>query len=158
MSGESESAYWKQVIDGMIDRGVSGAPTEPGVYRLPCGECYVDFFIGPDGSEHWLIPGDRAEYTRESIATTRHGEHAWERTYTLGAAAVELRRRAEERGVDPTALLAELAANVDEADAAAEAEIAQIARERTASGESVPLADVARRSGIDLEELMGRDE
>ncbi|MCB8044161.1 hypothetical protein JM654_07720 [Microbacterium oxydans] len=55
-------------------------------------------------------------------------------------------------------LLAELAASVDEADAAEEAEIAQVVRERTASGESVPLADVARRFGIDLDELMGRDE
>ncbi|MCB8044162.1 hypothetical protein JM654_07725 [Microbacterium oxydans] len=95
MSGETESAYWKQVIDGMIDRSVTGAPIEPGIYRLPCGECYVDFFIGPDGSEHWLMPGDPAEYTRESVAATRHGEHAWERMYTLGTAAVEIRRRAE---------------------------------------------------------------
>lgn len=158
MSGESESAYWKQVIDGMVDRDVSGAPTEPGIYRLPCGECYVDFFIGPDGAEHWLVPGDPVEYTRESVATTRHGEHAWERMYTIGTAAVEVRRRAEEHGVDPAVLLAELAASVDEADAAEEAEIAQIIRERTASGESVPLADVAHRFGINLDELMGRDE
>ncbi|MFS2243039.1 MULTISPECIES: hypothetical protein [unclassified Microbacterium] len=71
---------------------------------------------------------------------------------------MEIRRRAEEHGVDPAVLLAELAANVDEANAAEEAEIAQIVRERTASGESVPLADVARRFGIDLEERMGRDE
>lgn len=158
MSGETESAYWKQVFDGMIDRSVTGAPTEPGVYRLPCGECYVDFFIGPDGSEHWLVPGDPAEYTRESVAATRHGEHAWERMYTLDTAAVEIRRRAKEHGVDPAVLLTELAASVDEADAAEEAEIAQIVLERTASGESAPLADVARRFGIDLDELMGRDE
>lgn len=159
MSGETESASWKQVIDGMIDRSVTGAPTEPGIYRLPCGECYVDFFIDPDGSEHWLMPGDSVEYTRESVAATRQGEHAWERMYTLGTAAVEIRRRAEEHGVHPALLLAELAASVDEPDAAAEeAEIAQILRERTASGESVPLADVARRFGIDLDELVGNDE
>ncbi|MGQ7311098.1 hypothetical protein ACUOFU_05275 [Microbacterium arabinogalactanolyticum] len=78
--------------------------------------------------------------------------------YTLGTAAVEVRGRAKEHGVDPAVLLTVLAANIDEADAAEEAEIAQIARERTASGESVPLADVARQFGIDLEELMGRDE
>lgn len=158
MNGESKSACWEQVIDGMIERSVATAPTEPGVYRLPCGECYVDFFVGPDGAEHWLIPGDPAEYTRESVAATRHGEHAWERMYTLGAAAAEIRRRAEERCVDPAVLLAELAASVDEADAAEEVEIAGIVRERTASAESVSLADVARRFGIDLDELMGRDE
>ncbi|MFT4219924.1 MAG: hypothetical protein QM611_05345 [Microbacterium sp.] len=55
-------------------------------------------------------------------------------------------------------LLAELAAGVDAADAVEEAEIARIVRERTAAGESVPLADVARRFGIDLDEPMGRDE
>ena len=120
----------------MIDRNVASAPTEPGVCRLPCGECYVDFFIDSAGAEHWLVPGDPAEYTRETIATMRHGEHAWERMYTLGAAAVELRRRAEERGGDLAVLLAELAASIDEADAVEEAEIAQIVRERTASGKA----------------------
>jgi len=152
MSAESESAYWKQVFDGMIDRGITGAPTEPGIYRLPCGECYVDFFVGPDGVEHWLVPGDPAGYTRESIAVTRHGEYAWERMYTLGAAAVEIRRRTEERGVDPAALLAELAASLDEVDATEEAEIV---RERTAFRESVPLPDIASRFGIDVDELIG---
>lgn len=99
MNGRSESVHWKQAIDEMMTRNVSSAPTEPGIYRLPCGECYVDFFIAPDGSEHWLVPGEKAECTRESVAATRHGEHAWERMYTLGTAAVEIRRRAEEHGV-----------------------------------------------------------
>lgn len=158
MDAHSESAHWKQVIDRMIAHSVADAPTEPGVYRLPCGECYVDFFAGSDGTEHWLVPGDPTEYNRESVAATRHGDYGWERMHTLGTAAVEIRRRAKEHGVDPAVLLAELAASVDEADAAEEAEIAQIVRERSASGESVPLADVARRFGIDLDELMGRDE
>ena len=65
MGAENDSGGWNQVIDGMIDRRVAGVPTEPGIYRLPCGECYVDFYIGPDGSEH----------TREPVAATRHGEH-----------------------------------------------------------------------------------
>ena len=155
MDAHNEPAQWKQVIDGMIANSVADAPTEPGVYRLPCGECYVDFFVGSDGTEHWLVPADPTEYNRESVAATRHGDYGWERMYMLGTAAVEIRRRAEEHGVDPAVLLAELAASVDEADAAAEAEIL---RERTASGESVPLADVARRFGIDLDERMGRDE
>lgn len=95
----------------------------------------------------------------EQWMAVRNGEHTWKRVCMLSIAAVEIRRRAEEHGVDPAVLLAELAASVDETDAAAEeAEIAQIVRERTASGESVPLADVARRFGIDLDELVGRDE
>ena len=101
------------------------------------------------------MPGDPAGYTRESIAVTRHGEYAWERMYTLGAAAVEIRRRAQELGVDPAALLAELAASLDEVDAAEEAEIV---REHTAFGESIPLSDIASLFGLDLDALMVRDE
>ncbi len=50
MNGKGESVHWKQAIDEMMTRSVSSAPTAPGVYRLPCGECYVDFFIDSTGA------------------------------------------------------------------------------------------------------------
>lgn len=70
-----------------LERNLAEAPTEPGVYRLPCGECIVDFWITPEGEERWLVPGDPTSYTRESVVATRHGDHPWERLYTLAEAA-----------------------------------------------------------------------
>lgn len=84
-----------------IDRNVEEAPTEPGVYRLPCGRCVVDFWITPEGEERWLVPGDPTSYTRQTLVETRHGEHPWERLYTLAEAAETLRADdAEPRGRD----------------------------------------------------------
>lgn len=113
MHTESESEYWKQVIDDMIARSTATAPTEPGVYRMPCGECYVDFFIGSDGVEHWLVPGDPNGYTHETIAVVRHGDHPWERMYTLDGAAAEILRHAREEGVNPSVVLEQLAAQLE---------------------------------------------
>lgn len=85
---------WEQIIRDMIARSSESAPTEPGVYRMPCGNCYVDFFRTSDGTESWLVPGDERSYTRDTVAIDRHGDHPWERMYTLGHAAAEIRRRA----------------------------------------------------------------
>lgn len=153
MDAESNAEYWKRVVDDMIARSTATAPSEPGVYRMPCGNCYVDFFLASDGTERWLVPGDDRSYTRETVAISRHGEFGWERMYTLAHAAAEIRRRAGEGGIRPEEILEQLAAVADAEDAAEEDEIARILRERTATGESTPLADVARRFGIDLDEL-----
>lgn len=150
---QEQADDWKRVIDDMITRSTATAPTEPGVYRMPCGECYVDFFLASDGTERWLVPGDDRSYTRETVAIARHGEFAWQRMYTLAHAAAEIRRRAGEGGIRPEEILEQLATVADAEDAAEDEEIARIVRERTATGESTPLANVARRFGIDLDEL-----
>lgn len=87
------------MIDDTVARNTATAPTAPGLYRMPCRACYVDFFVGPDGVEHWLVPGDSTGYTRETVAAHRHGEHAWERMYTLAHAAAEIRDRAAATGL-----------------------------------------------------------
>lgn len=153
MSHGDDNVDWEQVIRDMIARSTESAPTEPGVYRMPCGNCYVDFFLASDGTERWLVPGDERSYTRDTVAIARHGDFAWERMYTLAHAAAEIRRRAAAERTPAEVLLEELAAIADAEDAAEEEEIARIVRERTAAGESTPLADVARQFGIDLDEL-----
>jgi len=144
---------WEQIIRDMIVRSTESAPTEPGVYRMPCGNCYVDFFLASDGTERWLVPGDERSYTRDTVAIARHGDHPWERMYTLAQAAAEIQRRAVAEGTPVAVLLAELGAIADAEDAAEAEEIARIVRERPADSEEVPLADVARKFGIDLDEL-----
>ena len=131
---------WEQIIRDMIARSSESAPTEPGVYRMPCGNCYVDFFRTSDGTESWLVPGDERSYT-------------WERMYTLGHAAAEIRRRATADDTPVEVLVEQLAAIAAVEDAAEAEEIARIARERPADSPDVPLADVARKFGIDLDEL-----
>lgn len=144
---------WERIIRDMIARSTASAPNEPGVDRLPCGNCYVDFFHASDGSERWLVPGDERNYTRDTVASFRHGNYPWERMYTLGQAAAEIRRRATADGTPVHALVEELAAVAAAEDAAEEEEIARIARERPADSAEVPLADLARKFGIDLDEL-----
>ena len=92
MSHSDGNTDWGRIIRDMIARSTDSAPTEPGVYRMPCGNCYVDFFLASDGTERWLVPGDERSYTRDTVAIARHGEHSWERMYTLGHAAAEIRR------------------------------------------------------------------
>lgn len=84
----------EQTVRGLITRNTDSAPTNPRVYRMPCGNCYVDFFLASDGTELWLVPGDERSYTRDTIATLRRGDYPWERMYTLAHAAAENRRRA----------------------------------------------------------------
>lgn len=151
MDAESEAEYWRQVIDDMIARSTATAPTEPGLYRMPCGECYVDFFITPDGAEHWLVPGDPRGYTRETVAIARHGDYPWERMYMLGRAATEILRRADEDSIEPSKLLGQLAAQAEAEEAAAEKELAQRARDRAATGESALLADVVNSLDLDID-------
>lgn len=144
---------WEQIIRDMIARSSESAPTEPGVYRMPCGNCYVDFFRTSDGTESWLVPGDERSYTRDTVAIDRHGDHPWERMYTLGHAAAEIRRRATADDTPVEVLVEQLAAIAAVEDAGEAEEIARIARERPADSPDVPLADVARKFGIDLDEL-----
>ena len=89
---------WEEIIRGLIARATESAPTEPGVYRMPCGECVVDFFIAAEGEEHWLVAGDERSYTRETVAIARHGDYPWERLYTLADAAEEIARLAAANG------------------------------------------------------------
>lgn len=92
----NDQGKWATVIQRRIKMAIDTAPTAPGPYRLPCGECFVDFFLTPEGDEVWLVPGDQTAHTRMSVAVRGHGEHAWERMYTLADAAAEIRRRAAE--------------------------------------------------------------
>lgn len=148
----NDAEHWSRVIGQMIEHGTATAPTEPGVYRMPCGNCYVDFFLSSNGTERWLVPGDERSYTRDTVAIARHGELPWERMYTLAHAAAEIRRRATADGTPVHVLIEELAAIADAEDAAEDEEIARIARERPAGSAEIPLADLARKFGIELDE------
>ncbi|GAA4056675.1 hypothetical protein GCM10023065_01720 [Microbacterium laevaniformans] len=153
MSHADGNTDWGRIISDMIARNTASAPTHPGVYRMPCGNCYVDFFVASDGTERWLVPGDERSYTRDTVAIARHGEHPWERMYTLGHAAAEIRRRATANDAQVHVLIDELAAVAAAEDAAEDEEIARIVRERPADSAEVPLSDLARKFGIDLNEL-----
>ena len=153
MSHDDRNVGWEQIIRDMIARSTESAPTAPGIYRMPCGNCYVDFFLASDGTERWLVPGDERTYTRDTVATVRHGDYPWERMYTLAHAAAEIQRRAIANRTPVHVLIEELAAISDAEDAAEDEEIARIARERPADSAEIPLADLARKFGIDLDEL-----
>lgn len=153
MPHDDRNVDWERIICDMIARSTESAPTEPGVYRMPCGNCYVDFFLASDGTERWLVAGDERTYTRDTVAIARHGEHPWERMYTLGHAAGEIRRRATADGTPVHVLIDELAAVAAAEDAAEDEEIGRIARQRPADSAEVPLVDLARKFGIDLDEL-----
>jgi len=148
-----DNTDWENVMRDMIARNTECAPTAPGVYRMPCGDCYVDFFVASDGTERWLVPGDERSYTRDTVAIARHGDYPWERMYTLGHAAAEIRHRAAAQNRPLEVVVQELAAIADAEDAAEDGEIARIARERPADSDEIPLADLARKFGIDLDEL-----
>lgn len=107
---------WEEIIRGLIARATESAPTEPGVYRMPCGECVVDFFITAEGEEHWLVAGDERSYTRETVAIARHGDHPWERLYTLADAAEEIARLAAANGGDIDRMLKQLVRTDDDGE------------------------------------------
>ncbi len=67
----------------MIAEATETAPTEPGCTRCLRGECVVDFFLNAEGQERWLVAGDSRSYTRETVAIAGHGDHPWQRLYTL---------------------------------------------------------------------------
>ena len=119
---------------------------EPGVYRMPCGECVVDFFITAEGVEHWLVAGDERSYTRETVAIARHGDHPWERLYTLADAAEEIARLAAANGGDIDRVLKQLVRTDDDR------EVERRVREREGMS-SEPLEDVAVRFEVDRDEL-----
>ena len=145
--GDDEPAFdWEGVIREMIARATETAPTEPGVYKMPCGECVVDFFITAEGEERWLVAGDDRSYTRKTVAIARHGDHPWERLYTLADAARELARLAAANGGDIDRVLVELVEAIDDR------EVARVVRERDGMSAG-PLEDVAARFGVDLDDL-----
>jgi hypothetical protein len=53
----------------MIARSTESPPTEPGVHRMPCGKCYVDFFLASDDTDKWLVPGDERSWGLGSNGT-----------------------------------------------------------------------------------------
>lgn len=140
MSGNDRPESWKRIVREMITESAISAPTEPGVYRMPCGACVVDFFITAEGEERWLVAGDETSYTRETVAIARHGEHPWERLYTLSEAASEIARLAGAGDDDLNNVVARLASFIDDQ------EIIRIARARRDMDEA-PLSDLADRFG-----------
>ncbi|MDQ1129938.1 zinc ABC transporter ATPase [Microbacterium sp. SORGH_AS_0888] len=146
MGVEGQNEDWEGIIREMIADATESAPTEPGVYKMPCGECIVDFFLNAEGQERWLIAGDARSYTRETVAIARHGEHPWRRLYTLAEAAAEIATLAASREVSADRLIEELVETTEDREAE------RIARARLAM-DSEPIEDVADRFGIDLKDL-----
>ena len=145
--GDDEPAVdWEGVIREMIARATETAPTEPGVYKMPCGECVVDFFVTAEGEERWLVAGDGHSYTRESVVVARHGDHPWVRLYSLADAAAEIARLAALGERDLDRVVEDLIGSIDDR------EVESIVRERAGMRE-VPLADVADRFGVDLDDV-----
>lgn len=143
---EGQSEDWEHVIRGMIERARETAPSEPGVYILPCGECVVDFFITAEGEERWLVAGDGHSYTRESVVVARHGDHPWVRLYSLADAAAEIARLAALNDGDLEHVIAGLIESIDDR------QVEIVVRERAGMRE-VPHADVADRFGVDLDDV-----
>ncbi|MEV7693783.1 zinc ABC transporter ATPase [Microbacterium sp. NPDC089189] len=142
--GQNED--WDGIIRKMIADATESAPTEPGVHKMPCGECIVDFFLNAEGQERWLVAGDARSYTRETVAIARHGEHPWQRLYTLEDAAKEISKLAESQGTDVHTVLDGLADAIDGRGAR------RVARERR-DLPTESLSNVAERFGVDLEGL-----
>ena len=146
MDDKGQNEEWAGIIREMIADATESAPTEPGVYKMPCGECVVDFFLNAEGQERWLVAGDARSYTRETVAIARHGEHPWQRLYTLADAAAEIATLAASRKVSVDRLLEEIVATIDGR------ETQRISRDRVRM-DTEPLQDVAARFGVDLEDL-----
>lgn len=143
MRVEGQSEDWERIIRGMIERARETAPSEPGVYKMPCGECVVDFFINAEGNERWLVAGDGHSYTRESVVVARHGDHPWVRLYSLADGAAEIARLAALGERDLDRVVEDLIESIDDR------EVESIMRERAGMPE-VPLADVADLFGVEL--------
>ncbi|AXA96291.1 zinc ABC transporter ATPase [Microbacterium sp. PM5] len=140
---EGQSEDWEPMFIGMIERARETAPSEPGVYKMPCGECVVDFFVTAEGEERWLVAGDGHSYTRESVVIARHGEHPWVRLYSLADAAAEIARLAALGERDLDRVVEDLIESIDDREGES------IERERADMREA-PLADVADRFGVEL--------
>lgn len=146
MDDKGQSEDWNGIIREMIADATESAPTEPGVYKMPCGECIVDFFLNAEGQERWLVAGDARSYTRDTVAIARHGEHPWQRLYTLAEAASEIATLAASRKVSVDYLLEEIVETIDNR------ETQRISQDRLAT-DSEPLEEVADRFGIDLKDV-----
>lgn len=146
MDDEERDQDWERVIREMITEATETAPTEPGVYKMPCGECIVDFILNAEGQERWLVAGDERSYTRETVAIARHGDHPWQRLYTLEDAAKEISQLAKSQNTDVRTVLDDLVDAIDGRDAR------RVARERR-DLPTETLSNIAERFGVDLEGL-----
>lgn len=146
MDDKGQNEEWAGIIREMIADATESAPTEPGVYKMPCGECVVDFSLNAEGQERWLVAGDARSYTRETVAIARHGEHPWQRLYTLGEAASQIAKLAASRKVSVDHLLEEIVETIDNR------ETQRISLGRLAA-DSEPLEEVADRFGVDLKDV-----
>lgn len=117
MDDRGQNEDWEGIIREMIADATETAPTEPGVHKIPCGECDVDFFLNAEGQERWLVAGDAHSYTRETVTIARHGEHPWRRLYTLAEAAAEIATLAANRKVSADRVLEELLETTDDREA-----------------------------------------
>jgi len=146
MGDKGQNEDWDGIFREMITDATESAPTEPGVYKMACGECVVDFFLNAEGQERWLVAGDARSYTRDTVAIARHGEHPWQRLYTLAEAASEIATLAASRKVSVDHLLEEIVETIDNR------ETQRISQDRLAT-DSEPLEEVADRLGIDLKDV-----
>lgn len=146
MDDKGQNEDWDGIIREMIADATESAPTEPGVYKMPCGECVVDFFLNAEGQERLLVAGDARSYTRDTVAIARHGEHPWQRLYTLAEAASEIATLAASRKVSVDHLLEEIVETIDKQ------ETQRISQDRLAT-DSEPLEEVADRVGVDLNDV-----
>lgn len=89
---EANDAYL-QVVREETAENVKQMPTQPGLYRMPCGD-YVEFFLTAEGEERWLVPGHGLRLDRQRIAFVYRGDDGWQRMYTLEEAAAEFQRQA----------------------------------------------------------------
>ncbi|MBN9178908.1 MAG: hypothetical protein J0I43_16295 [Microbacterium sp.] len=62
------------------------------------------------------VAGDERSYTRETVAIARHGDHPWERLYTLADAAEEIARLAAANGGDIDRMLKQLVRTDDDGE------------------------------------------
>ncbi|KXC04456.1 hypothetical protein [Microbacterium hominis] len=145
MDGDDRDVDWRQAIREMIADATETDPTEPGIYKMPCGECVVDFFITAEGEERWLVAGDERSYTREAVAIARHGDHPWQRLYPLADPARHIASLADAGG-NVDRVLNELIRTIEDR------EIERVVRDRV-SMDQEPLDDVAKQFGIDLDEI-----
>ncbi len=52
-----EADQYRRMLEELTEEALASSPTEPGLYRLPCGECYVDYFLTPRRRRTLAYPG-----------------------------------------------------------------------------------------------------
>lgn len=90
MSQADHTTDWERAIRNMIARSTETAPTDPGVFRMPCGNCYVDFFVAADGTRHRRRSDELNR--RRRVAPRRASALRTKRRRMLPATALRQRR------------------------------------------------------------------